>query len=119
MNWRIGAQTQLLIKSIHHVMLVTQQCSVLHLYVYMYVTDYSEFEDESLNEKGDEWLPLGKSFQKHINLFVRYAHSYAYILSMNCIKVSSFYIAVAISQKSKLNLVQKELLIALSKFSNM
>ena len=34
-------------------------------------TDYSEFEDKSLNEKGDEWLPLGKSFQGHVNLYVR------------------------------------------------
>ena len=39
---------------------------ILHIY-----PAYSEFEDEFLDEKGDEWLPLGKSFQKHVRLYIR------------------------------------------------
>ena len=31
---------------------------------------YSEFDDELLEEKGDEWLPLGPSFQKHVSCYV-------------------------------------------------
>ena len=33
-------------------------------------TAYSEFEDDFLDEKGDEWLPLGKSFQNHVKLYI-------------------------------------------------
>ena len=34
-------------------------------------TGYSEFEDDFLDEKGDEWLPLGRSFQNHVKFYVR------------------------------------------------
>ena len=35
--------------------------------------DYSEFDDKkNMEEKGDEWLPLGKSFQNHVKLYVKY-----------------------------------------------
>ena len=34
--------------------------------------DYSEFDDDDMEKKGDEWLPLGTSFQNHVKLYVRY-----------------------------------------------
>ena len=41
---------------------------MLHAYV-----GYSEFDDgDDMEKKGDEWLPLGKSFQNHVKLYVRY-----------------------------------------------
>ena len=33
---------------------------------------YSEFDDDDMEKKGDEWLPLGTSFQNHVKLYVRY-----------------------------------------------
>ena len=33
--------------------------------------EYIDREDETLDESQDEWLPLGKSFQNHVNLFVK------------------------------------------------
>jgi len=43
-------------------------CITCNIYVYI---AYSEFEDDFLDEKGDEWLPLGKSFQNHVKLYIR------------------------------------------------
>ena len=41
---------------------------MLHAYV-----GYSEFDDgDDMEKKGDEWLPLGTSFQNHVKLYVRY-----------------------------------------------
>ena len=34
---------------------------------------YSEFDDDHMEKKGDKWLPLGKSFQNHVKLYVRYS----------------------------------------------
>ena len=36
-----------------------------------HIKAYSEFEDRLLEVRGDEWLPLGPSFQQHISLYVR------------------------------------------------
>ncbi|XP_065883200.1 inositol 1,4,5-trisphosphate-gated calcium channel ITPR1-like isoform X2 [Dysidea avara] len=35
-------------------------------------TPYSDFEDDHLEKKGDEWLPLGKSFQRHVDLYITF-----------------------------------------------
>ena len=37
-------------------------------------SDYSEFEDDLLEVRGDEWLPLGPSFQQHINLYATWEY---------------------------------------------
>ena len=34
---------------------------------------YSKFDDDHMEKKGDEWLPLGTSFQNHVKLYVRYS----------------------------------------------
>jgi len=46
-------------------------CNKLKCAVNYSITAYSEFEDDYLEKKGDEWLPLGKSFQRHAELFVK------------------------------------------------
>ena len=39
---------------------------------FSHIKAYSEFKDPLLLEvRGDEWLPLGPSFQQHISLYVR------------------------------------------------
>ena len=70
MNWHIGVQTQLSIKLGHH---IKQVSSITNKTMPPWIAThkaYSEFEDEFLDEKGDEWLPLGKSFQNHIKLYI-------------------------------------------------
>ena len=53
-------------------------CCIYTCYVTLNVTftDYSEFEDKYLDEKGDEWLPLGKSFQEHVKLYMMCVYAY-------------------------------------------
>ena len=39
---------------------------------YVNLAEYSEFVDGAeFKEKGDEWLPLGPMYQKHVACFVR------------------------------------------------
>ena len=50
----------------------TTECSIFHYKCnIIIIIDYSELEDEFLDEKGDEWFPLGKSFQNHVKLYMR------------------------------------------------
>ena len=70
--------------------------------VYTQTVEYSEFDDMFLDEKGDEWLPLGKSFQEHVKLYIEQyvkdllLHSGIYII---------YICTVTIMQKSKLSLM--------------
>ena len=36
-----------------------------------YDNDYSDFLDKDLSQPGDEYLPLGKSFQEHVACFLK------------------------------------------------
>ena len=63
-----------------------------------------------MDEKGDEWLPLGESFQEHVKLYIRYrnlrnAPAYVGIIAL------TVYV-----QKLKLKITQKELSIILSMY---
>lgn len=34
------------------------------------LTAYNDIEDDHLDKKEDEWLPLGKSFQNHVSCYL-------------------------------------------------
>ena len=83
--------------------------------IYIICTEeYSQFKDDFLDEKGDEWLPLGKSFQKHVKLYMRYRNPTNVITS---VKVTINTVAVYL-QISKFKNTQKESLIILSMFND-
>jgi len=68
MNWLTGVLILRNVRLDHHTKLVnTFDTALLGVSVGI---DYSEFEDKLLDEKGDEWLPLGPSFQGHVSLYV-------------------------------------------------
>jgi len=68
MSWLIGVLIQHNVRLDRHTKLVNSfGTKLLDVSI---GTDYSEFEDKLLDEKGDEWLPLGPSFQEHVSLYV-------------------------------------------------
>ena len=42
---------------------------------FSHVLVYSEFDD-SQEVRGDEWLPLGPSFQEHLSLYAKYINKH-------------------------------------------
>ena len=48
----------------------------------LYPSAYSDFLDKDMEEPGDEYLPLGPSFQEHVQLFVKLVQS---LFSMACL----------------------------------
>ena len=79
-------------------------------YICIYIEEYNKCNDEFLDEKGDEWLPLGKSFQEHVKLYIRYRN-----LGNAPVYVGIIALAVYV-QKLKLKITQKELSIILSMY---
>ena len=69
------------IKFTHPMTLVSHAHQWLHEFNRVcYIAEYSEYLDGAeFQDKGDEWLPLGSKYQKHVECFVRYEKiSYAY-----------------------------------------
>ena len=71
----------------------------------IYTEEYNKCNDEFLDEKGDEWLPLGESFQKHVKLYMRYKKLISMAITKVYIAVNAFAVYI---QKSKLKIIQKE-----------